>query len=184
MSVPPPYQNQPPYGQPQQPPYGHPQQPQPPYGHPQQPYGHPQPPQPPYGYQPQPPQGPRPPQPGGAMRALKTAVVLIAVMGGLGYYVYDYNTSPTGGKAKAEASQSAQAEEAKTHDPDIGDCVKVADPEGDPLPTVVDCGSAEAQYKTGDKLIGPDRKCGSEYDYGIQYSNSRSVDYTLCFTEV
>jgi hypothetical protein len=170
MSTPPPhYQNQPPYGQPQ-PPYGYPQQPQAPYGYPQQ--------------QPQPPRGPRQPQPGGGLRALKAAVVVIAVIGGVGYYVWDYNTSPTGGKAKAEASQSAQAEENKTHDPDIGDCVKVEDPDGEPLPTIVDCAAAEAEYKTGDKLYGPNQKCGSGYDYGIEYSNSRGADYTLCFTKV
>ncbi|MFF4346397.1 hypothetical protein [Streptomyces sp. NPDC001530] len=159
MSTPPPhYQNQPPYGQPQAP-YGYPQQPQPP-------------------------RGPQQPRPGGGLRALKAAVVVIAVIGGVGYYVWNYNTSPTGGKAKAEASQSAQVEENKTHDPDVGDCVKVEDPDGEPLPTVVDCDAAEAEYKTGDRLYGPDKKCGSEYDYGIEYSNSRGADYTLCFTKV
>ncbi|GAA4933974.1 hypothetical protein ACFPM3_04895 [Streptomyces coeruleoprunus] len=180
MSTPPPhYQNQPPYGQPQS--YGHPQ----PYGQQPQQYGHPQ----PYGYQqqphpPQPPRGPQQPQPGGLLRGLKAAVVVLAVFGGLAYYVWDYNTSPTGGKAKAEASQSAQAEENKTHDPNIGDCVKVDDPDGKPLPTIVDCGSPEAEYKTGDRLYGPDRQCGSEYDYGIEYSSRRGADYTLCFTKV
>ncbi len=74
-------------------------------------------------------------------------MVVIAVIGGVGCYVWDYNTSPTGGKAEAEASQSA-------HNPNIGDCVKIEDPEGDPLPTVVDCDSAEAEYKTGDRLSG------------------------------
>ncbi|MFE9441519.1 hypothetical protein ACFYO2_21475 [Streptomyces sp. NPDC006602] len=115
------------------------------------------------------------------MRLVKAGVVVIAIFGGLGYYVWDYNTSPTGGKAKAEASASASAD---AHDPDIGDCVKVADPDGDPVPTVVDCDSSEAEYKTGDRLYGNGVECGSEYDYGIQYRNSRSVDYTLCFTKV
>ncbi|MFF5479656.1 hypothetical protein ACFY5C_20255 [Streptomyces sp. NPDC012935] len=162
MSTPPPQYPQQPYGQPQQP-----------YGQPQQPYG-----------QPQPPRGPQRPQPGGALRMVKAAVVVIAIFGGLGYYVWDYNTSPTGGKAKAEASASAAAEEDKTHDPEIGDCVKVADPQGEPLPTVVDCGSPEAQYKTGALLPGQDQECSAEYDYGIQYRNSRGFDYTLCFTKV
>ncbi|MER5937508.1 hypothetical protein ABT121_09340 [Streptomyces sp. NPDC001928] len=115
---------------------------------------------------------------------LKAAVVVLAILGGLAYYVWDYNTSPTGGKAKAEASASAAAEEAKTHDPEVGDCVKVADPNGEPLPTVVDCGSPEAEYKTGELLPGTELECGSKYDYGIQYHNSRGIDYTLCFTKV
>ncbi|MFE0257224.1 hypothetical protein [Streptomyces sp. NPDC059010] len=180
MSTPPPqYQNQPPYGQQ---PYG--QQP-PPYGQ-QQPYGYPQQQQQPYGgpQPPQPPRGPQRPQPGGLLRMLKAAVVVIAIFGGLAYYVWDYNTSPTGGKAKAEASASAAAEEAKTHDPEVGDCVKVADPQGDPLPTIVDCGSPEAQYKTGAQLPGQGKECSAEYDYGIQYRNTRGFDYTLCFTKV
>ncbi|MGW4752623.1 LppU/SCO3897 family protein [Streptomyces chartreusis] len=118
------------------------------------------------------------------MRTIKAAVVVLAVVGGLAYYVWDYNTSPTGGKAKAEASASAAAEEAKTHDPEIGDCVKVADPQGKPLPTVVDCGSSEAEYKTGALLPGQDQECGAKYAYGIQYRNTRGFDYTLCFTKV
>src|ERR1044071_9081332 len=106
MSTPPPqYQNQPLYGQPQQP-YGYPQQPQAPYGHPQQP---------------QPPRGPQRPQPGGLGRMLRSAVIVIAVFGALGYWVWDYNTDPNGGKAKKEA-------EAASHNPSIGDCVKVEDP--------------------------------------------------------
>jgi hypothetical protein len=160
MSAPPPphYQNQP------QQPYGH---------QPQQGYGYP-----PQQPQPQPPRGP---QPGAALRMLKSGIVVLAIFGGLAYYVYDYNTSPTGGKAQAEASQSADS---AAHDPEIGDCVKVADPKGEPQPTVVDCDSPEAEYKTGDVLYGSDLECESSYDYGIQYSNSHSVDYTLCFTKV
>ncbi|MGW9596288.1 LppU/SCO3897 family protein [Streptomyces chartreusis] len=162
MSTPPPqYPNQP-YGQ-QQPPYGQQQQP--------------------YGQQPQQPRGPQRP-PGAALRMVKAAVVVIAIVGGLGYYVWDYNTSPTGGKAKAEASASAAAEEAKTHDPEVGDCVKVADPKGKPVPTVVDCGSPEAEYKMGEMLPGQGQECSAKYDYGIQYYSSRGFDYTLCFTKV
>ncbi|MDC0772188.1 LppU/SCO3897 family protein [Streptomyces sp. HD] len=115
---------------------------------------------------------------------LKAAVVVIAIFGGLAYYVWDYNTSPTGGKAKAEASASAEAEEAKTHDPQVGDCVKVADPQGKPLPTIVDCDSPEAEYKTGEMLPGTQLECDAKYDYGIQYSSSRGLDYKLCFTKV
>ncbi|MGW6789623.1 LppU/SCO3897 family protein [Streptomyces chartreusis] len=115
---------------------------------------------------------------------VKAAAVVIVVVGALGYYVWDYNTSPTGGKAKAEASASAVAEEAKTHDPEVGDCVKVADPQGEPLPTVVDCNSPEAEYKMGEMLPGTQLECASQYDYGIQYHNSRGFDYTLCFTKV
>ncbi|TLS46931.1 hypothetical protein FE633_07570 [Streptomyces montanus] len=132
----------------------------------------------------QPPRGPQRPQPGGALRMVKSAVIVLAIFGGLGYYVWDYNTNPNGGKAKAEASQAAQVKEDQKHDPDIGDCVKVEDPKGEPLPTIVDCGSAEAEYKTGDRLFGPEEKCGSKYDYGIEYSDSRGADYTLCFTKV
>ena len=165
---PPPYQNQPQYGGPQQP-----------YGYPQQQHGYPQQPQ-----APQPPRGPQRTRPGGPLRMLKSAVIVLAVFGGLAYYVYDYNTNPNGGKAKAEASASAQASEDATHTPSVGDCVKVADPEGEPVPTIVDCGSPEAQYKTEDVLMGEGEKCGSEYDYGILVSNSRSMDYTYCFTKV
>jgi len=175
---PPPYQNQPPYPQQQQ--YGYPQQPQPqaPYGHPQQPqapYGHPQ--QPHSPQQPQPPRGPQGPRPGGLGRALKSAVVMIAVVGAVGYWVWDYNTNPNGGKAKEEASVAAQ-------NPRTGDCVKVADPKGEPVPTVVDCGSPEAEYKMGDQVFGED-ECSPKYDYGIRvHSNHRSMDYTMCFTKV
>lgn len=164
---PPPYQNQQPYGQPQpQQPYGYPQQPQQPYGYPQQPHS-PQ--------QPQPPRGPQ--RPGGLGRALKSAVVMIAVVGAVGYWVWDYNTNPNGGKAKEEASVAAQ-------NPEIGDCVKVADPKGEPVPTVVECGSPEAEYKMGDQVFGED-ECSSKFDYGIRvHSNHRSMDYTMCFTKV
>ncbi|MFI6448268.1 hypothetical protein [Kitasatospora sp. NPDC050543] len=191
---PPPYQNQPPqqpygYAPPAQPPYG--QQPgygqQPPYG--QQPgYGQ----QPPYGGQqpapPQPsqrgPQRPQQPQRRSPVHSLLSIAIIVAVLGGGAWYVWKYNTDPNGGKAKAQASQSARAEEDKKHDPKIGDCVKVQDPQGDPLPEIVDCKSAEAQYKTADKLYGPDKSCGSKFDYGIKYSISRGTDYTLCFTKV
>ncbi|MFF3908445.1 hypothetical protein ACFYZJ_21230 [Streptomyces sp. NPDC001848] len=171
MSTPPPqYQNQPPYGQPQ-PPYQ-------PYGGPQQPYGQPRQPQP------QPPRGPQRPRPGGPLRVVQSAAIVIAIFGGLAYYVWDYNTSPTGGKARAEASASAQAKENATHDPNIGDCVKIKDPQGHPLPTIVDCTSPEAQYKTADRLLGDDRGCDAKYAYGIRYHSSHQLDYTLCFTKV
>ncbi|MFI7412243.1 hypothetical protein ACIBU0_26575 [Streptomyces sp. NPDC049627] len=167
MSTPPPqYQNQPPYGQ---------QQPPPPYGQ-QQPYGYPQ--------QPQPPRGPQRPQPGGALRAVKSAVIVLAVFGAVGYWVWDYNTSPTGGKAKAEASASAAADEAKTHEPEVGDCVKVADPQGHPVPTIVACDAPEAEYKMGALLPGQGQECSAEYDYGIQHYDRRGFDYTMCFTKV
>jgi hypothetical protein len=75
-----------------------------------------------------------------------------------------------------------------THDPDTGDRVKVKvkvkDPRGDPLPTVVDCDSAEAEYTLGEMLPGK-MECGSKYDYGIRYRNSgHRLSYTLCFTKV
>ncbi|MFD5425804.1 hypothetical protein [Streptomyces sp. NPDC127084] len=186
MSTPPPqYQNQPPYGQPQQP-YGYPQQPQPqtPYGYPQQPqapYGYPQQPQPQalYGYQQQPqpqsPQGPQRPQSGALGRMLRSAVILIAVLGALGYWVWDYNTDPNGGKAKKEA-------ESASHNPSIGDCVKIADPQGSPEPTVVDCDSPEAEYKMGDLTIGA-RQCDAKYDYAIK-STRRGSSTTKCFTKL
>ncbi|PHQ52678.1 hypothetical protein BLA24_06125 [Streptomyces cinnamoneus] len=156
MSIPPPsYQNQP----------HHPYQ-QPPHGHPQAP------------------RGPQRPQPAGPVRMLITAVVVLAVFGGGAWYVWDYNTNPDGGKAKKEAARVAQFEENKKYDPKTGDCVKVQDPDGEPLPVIVDCGSPEAQYKTGERLYGPGKKCPSTYDYGIQYSASRGADYTLCFTKV
>ncbi|MFD7814126.1 hypothetical protein ACFV6E_14400 [Streptomyces sp. NPDC059785] len=118
------------------------------------------------------------------MQRLIGVVVVIAVFGAVGYWVWDYNTSPTGGKAKAEASQSAQAKEDATHDPEIGDCVTVEDPEGEPVPTVIDCDDPKAEYKMGERLIGAGKECGSAYDYGIQVQQSRGIDYTMCFTKV
>lgn len=172
---PPPYQNQPP-----QQPYGYAQPPQQPYGYQQQP---PQQPQQPYGHQ-QPPRGPQRPQQSSPLRGLITAIIVLAVFGGGAWYVWDYNTNPNGGKAKAEASQAARARENKKHAPQTGDCIKVEHTNGDPLPTIVDCGSTEAQYKTGDRLYGPDKQCGSNYDYSLQYSGRHTTDYTLCFTKV
>ncbi|WP_424893377.1 LppU/SCO3897 family protein [Streptomyces sp. XH2] len=118
------------------------------------------------------------------MRRLINVLVVLAVFGGGAWYVWDYNTNPNGGKAKKEASQAAQAEENKKHDPRIGDCVRIEDPQGEPLPVIVDCGSSEAQYKMGEKLYGPDKKCGPSFDYGIQYSSRRAADFTMCFTKV
>ncbi|MEU5211768.1 hypothetical protein [Streptomyces sp. NPDC020742] len=175
MSAPPPYQNHPP-----QQPYGHPQQP---YGQQQQAYGQQQ---QPYGYAQQPapvPPQQRPPQPS-LLRGLITAVIVLAVFGGVGWYVWDYNTNPSGGKAKKEAAQAAKRAEEKTHDPQSGDCVKVEHPNGDPLPTIVDCGSSEAQYKAGERLYGAGKECRSPYTYQIQVTQSRGIDYTMCFTKV
>ncbi|MFI1521824.1 LppU/SCO3897 family protein [Kitasatospora cineracea] len=202
MSAPPPYPNQP-YGQPPAPqPYGaQPYSGQPyggqpyggqPYG--SQPYGG----QPAYGQPPvsgaqphapyaqQPAPGPRPPAPRrrSPLQAALSVGIVLAIFGGGAWYVWNYNTSPTGGKAKAEASRSARAVEAKTHDPEIGDCVKVADPEGHPVPTIVDCASPEAEYKMADQLLGDDKHCGKEFDYGIRYVSSRRIDSTLCFTKI
>ncbi|MEU9395912.1 hypothetical protein AB0D86_38660 [Streptomyces sp. NPDC048324] len=64
------------------------------------------------------------------------------------------------------------------------DPADLKDPQGEPLPTIVDCGSPEAEYKTADKLLGPDQKCGSTYAYGIQVHQSHQLDHTLCFTKV
>ncbi|WP_326807066.1 MULTISPECIES: hypothetical protein [unclassified Streptomyces] len=178
MSAPPPYHNQQPqqpYGYPQQ---GHPQQyGQQPYG--QQPYG-----QQPYGQQPPPPRGPQRPQQASPLRGLIAAVIVLAIFGGGGWYVWKYNTDPNGGKAKAEASQSAKAEEDKKYQPNKGDCVKIKDPQGDPVAEIVDCGSSEAEYKTGEKLFGPGKECQAPYDYGIQYSGRRTTDFTQCFTKI
>ncbi|GAA2799530.1 hypothetical protein RMN57_15105 [Kitasatospora sp. CM 4170] len=194
MSAPPPYQNHPP-----QQPYGYaPPPPQPAYGQPpaygqQPPYAQPpQPPQPQYA-QPQPPYGAQPPAPQPLQRprqrrsplqAVLPIVIVLAVFGGGAWYVWKYNTDPNGGKAKAAATQSAQAAENKTHDPNVGDCVKIQDPQGSPVPTIVDCKSSEAQYKMADKLYGPDKSCGAAFDYGIKVDRSKGVDYTMCFKKV
>ncbi|MEV4434717.1 hypothetical protein [Streptomyces sp. NPDC049585] len=170
MSVPPQYpQHQQPY--PQQP-YG-----QQPYPHPQQPYGQP------YGQpMPQPPAPPRRPQ-ASPLRGLITAVVLLAIFGGGAWYVYDYNTNPNGGKAKKEAERTAKVDEAKKHQPQRGDCVKIEHPDNDPLPTIVDCGSPEAQYKMGETLLGADKHCGPEYAIGLR-TVGRFSNSTMCFTKV
>lgn len=142
------------------------------------------PPQQPNGY-PQPPRGPqRQGQQTHPVQALFAVLIILALFGGGAWYVYDYNTNPNGGKAKEQAAVDAQNEKDKKHEPKAGDCVKVQDPKGDPLPTIVDCGSPEAEYKTGDTLYGPAMECGSKFDYGIQYSNTPGGDYTLCFTKV
>ncbi|TJZ50272.1 hypothetical protein FCH28_23555 [Streptomyces piniterrae] len=170
---PPPYQNQPP-----QQPYGYQQPPQQ-YG--QQQYG-----QQPYGQQPQQPRGPQRPQPQrNPRRALINITVILAVICGTVWYVWDYNTNPNGGKAKAEASASARAKEIEKYNPEVGDCVKVDDPHGeDPTAVVVDCDSPQAQYKTGEELIGANETCPSKYDYGIHYIPSRGSQSTLCFTKL
>ncbi|MFH8572531.1 hypothetical protein [Streptomyces sp. NPDC017993] len=178
---PPPYQHQPQYQPPQQP-YGAPQAYQQQYGAPQAPqqYGAPKAPQQ-YGA-PQPPRGPQRPQQRSPLQALLTVVVVLAIFGGGAWYVWDYNTNPNGGKAKAEASQSAQAEENKTHDPKVGDCIKVEGSQEDPLPVIVECGSAEAEYKMGERNFGADAKCGPQYVYVMHYS-SKYTRYTMCFTK-
>ncbi|MFD5101763.1 LppU/SCO3897 family protein [Streptomyces albidochromogenes] len=143
--------------------------------HPQQPYGQPQ----------QPPPGaPHRPRQGNVLQLLLTMVIFLAIVGGVGYWVYDYNTDPNGGQAKKEAEAVAQHKEDKTHEPEVGDCVKVQDPQGEPVPTIVDCGSAEAQYKTGEILPGEGMKCGPKFDYGIQRTASRGFDYTMCFNKL
>ncbi|MBT2383322.1 hypothetical protein [Streptomyces sp. ISL-11] len=154
----------------------------PPYYQNQQPNGYPQQQQQQHGY-PQPPAPQRPQRPS-ALQRLLPIVVILAVFGGGAWYVWDYNTDPNGGKAKENAAQAAQAEENKKHDPNIGDCVKIRDPQGKPVPDIVGCDSGEAEYKMGQKLYGPDKKCGPEFAYGIQYSITRGTDYTLCFTKV
>ncbi|WP_234442266.1 LppU/SCO3897 family protein [Streptomyces sp. NRRL S-1448] len=176
MSAPPPYQNQPPhqqygYAQPVQPPV------QQPYG--QQPYG-----QQPYGH-PQPPGGPQRPPQRSPLRGLITAVVILAIFGGGAWYVWDYNTNPNGGKAKEEADRVARREAAdKKYNPKIGDCVKIKDPQGEPVTLIVDCGSADAEYKLGERLDGPAQKCGPKWDYGIEYVGRHTASYTLCFSKV
>ncbi|MFC5149863.1 LppU/SCO3897 family protein [Streptomyces aureoversilis] len=151
-----------------------PYQNQPPHGYPQAPHGYPQ---------PQPQRGPQQRQ-GSPLQAAIAVVIVLAIFGGGAWYVWDYNTNPNGGKAKEEASRAAQAEENKKYNPNIGDCVKIQDPKGKPVPEIVDCGSGQAEYKMGEKLYGPDKKCSSAFDYGIQYSVSRGADYTLCFNKV
>ncbi|GLW73922.1 hypothetical protein Kpho02_62200 [Kitasatospora phosalacinea] len=189
MSAPPPYPNQP-YGQPPAPqPYGaQPYGAQPAYGQSPVPGSQPHAPHAPYVQQsapgPRPPAGPSAPRRRSPVQALLSAGIVLAIFGGVAWYVWDYNTSPTGGKAKAEASQSARAAEARTHDPQIGDCVKVADPEGHPVPTIVDCTSPEAEYKMADQLLGEDKHCSEKFDYGIRYVSSRRIDSTLCFTKI
>ncbi|MEV6948362.1 hypothetical protein AB0N07_41875 [Streptomyces sp. NPDC051172] len=106
------------------------------------------------------------------MRVVKAVAMVVVLFGGVGYYVWDYNTSPTGGKARAAASASASA---AAHDPGIGDCVKVKDPKGEPVTTVVDCNSPEAEYKLGEMVPGANTECGSKYDYGIQTTAGRAA---------
>ncbi|MEU9125535.1 hypothetical protein AB0C96_37880 [Streptomyces sp. NPDC048506] len=176
MSAPPPFQNHPPqqpYGQQPQQAYG--QYPQQPYGQPQQPYGYPQ-------QQPAP--APRRQPQRSPLRGLITAVIVLAVFGGGAWYVWDYNTNPNGGKAKKEAQRAARVAEGKTHDPQTGDCVKVDQVNGEPLPTIVDCASRDAEYKTGERLYGAGKQCGSSYDYAIEVVPHRRIGYTMCFSKV
>lgn len=130
------------------------------------------------------PGGPNRPRQGNMLQLLLTMVIFLAIVGGVGYWVYDYNTNPNGGQAKEEAEAVAQHNEDKTHEPQVGDCVKAQDPQGKPVPTIVDCGSAEAEYKTGEVLPGEGMKCGPKFDYGIQHTASRGFDYTMCFTKL
>lgn len=182
-----PYQNQPPYGPP---PYGHPQ-----YEH--QPYG-----QPAYGYPPQgphsqgqgqpqeggqapppepapgPPSSPRGPQRPPLRQKILTFVIAGCLVGGLGYWMYDYNRTPAdGGPSKAEV-------EDRKNNPREGDCVKIHDPDGSPEAEVVDCDSDEAEYRRGEKLDGAGQTCDESYDYGIQTSRRRGSSYTTCYTKL
>lgn len=161
VSAPPPYQNQP------QQQYGYQQQPQAPYGQPQQPYGQPQPPR-----RPQPQRSP--------LRGLITAVILLALFGGVGYYVYDYNTNPNGGKAKEEADRKAYD---RKHTPQVGDCVKITGPKDDSQMTVVACDSSDAQYKTGETHVDG-KACGPEYTTVIHQRRRLGLGTTWCFTKV
>ncbi|MFG2135439.1 hypothetical protein [Streptomyces sp. NPDC048650] len=180
---PPPYQNQPPqqpYGYPQQP-----QQPQPQYGQqPQQPYGQPQ--QPQYGQQPQSPQqprGPRQPQ-RSPLRGLITAVIMLALFGGIGWYVWDYNTNPHGGKAKKEAAQKAEIKENdRKYNPKVGNCVKITGSDDDVAMEVVDCDSSAAGYKTGEVISG-DERCGPQYTKSVHRQPRLGAGTTWCFTKV
>ncbi|MFJ9415685.1 hypothetical protein ACIRPT_16140 [Streptomyces sp. NPDC101227] len=168
---PPPYQNQPP-----QQPYGYPQQPQQPYG--QQPYGQQQ----PYG-NPQPPNRPRQPQ-RSPLRGAITAVIMLGILGGGAWYVWDYNTNPHGGKAAKEAAASASADDYdKKHNPKVGDCVKITGSDRDMEMTIVGCDSTDAQYKTGE-VIGGHEKCGPQYSRSIVYSYNHRPTTTWCFSKV
>ncbi|MGW0732486.1 LppU/SCO3897 family protein [Streptomyces sp. NPDC002851] len=119
------------------------------------------------------------------LHSLLSVLIVVAIFGGVAWYVWDYNTNPNGGKAKEEAAEAARLKEEEKKAINRGDCVKVKDAYGDnPAPTKVDCGSPDAQFKAGEMLYGPDKKCGAPYDYGIQYSSSRGGDYTQCYTKL
>lgn len=193
-----PQQGQPAYGQP---PYGQPAYGQPPYGQPaygyppqgphgqaqapqghgyQDPYGQPQgggqapPPEP----TPGPPNNPRGPQRPPLMQKILTFVIAGCLIGGLGYWMYDYNRTPAdGGPSKAEV-------EDRKNNPREGDCVKIHDPDGSPKAEVVDCDSDEAEYRRGEKLDGAGQTCDESYDYGIQTSRRRGSSYTTCYTKL
>ncbi|MFF8369962.1 hypothetical protein ACF05W_14065 [Streptomyces lydicus] len=158
MSTPPPHQTQP---------YG--------YQHPQQPYGQPQP----------MPGAPQPPR-RNPLRAAINIVVLFAVIGGVVWWVVDYNTNPNGGKAAEQASASASAEAYnKRHNPQVGDCVKVTGSEDDNTlqMTIVGCGSSEAQYKTAEVLTGA-QECKPETVRAISLRGRHAVSTRWCFSKI
>ncbi|MFE3169407.1 hypothetical protein [Streptomyces sp. NPDC059224] len=64
---------------------------------------------------------------------------------------------------------------------EVGSCMHVSGTAGDPEATVVDCGSADAQFKVAERHEGSDAYCDrtvySEYD---EYGGRNS--FTLCLT--
>lgn len=146
----PPYQNQPPYGHP-------------PHG------GGPQ------GQRPEPPRGPQRP---GLSQKVLTFALAACLIGGLGYWVYDYNATPSdGAPSKAEADH-------RKKNPREGDCVKIKDPDGTPEAEVVDCDSDEAEYRWGEKLDSAGQTCDESYDYGIKTSRRRGASFTTCYVKL
>ncbi|MFF7704483.1 LppU/SCO3897 family protein [Streptomyces lydicus] len=113
-------------------------------------------------------------------------VVLFAVIGGVVWWVVDYNTNPNGGKAAEQASASASAEAYnKRHNPQVGDCVKVTGSEDDNTlqMTIVGCDSSEAQYKTAEVLTGA-QECKPDTARAISLRGRHTVSTRWCFTKV
>ncbi|MFE0187054.1 hypothetical protein [Streptomyces sp. NPDC058989] len=154
-----------PYGQPQ-PGYAHPQQPQAPYGYQQPQPGYPAPPQQPYmqGGAPVPP--PRPAKnrsPKAILKGIGVVFVLIA-------FAFFWITS-------LDDADSAE----------VGDCVQKSESSLDDGLKVVDCGTAEAQYKvtavhndTSDPSVCPAGE--SAYTKSVQRRKRADTHMVLCLT--
>jgi hypothetical protein len=112
---------------------------------------------------PQPQQIPPAPKKKGIVARILTAIIGLAVAGGV-YYGINYLTS--------DAAQSK-----------AGDCASVTGPRTSPEFKTVDCGSSEANYTIG-KALELNQSCGSDSYEEYTETASRGPDTKLCLVPI